>query len=62
MSFEERPTIPKIRKKLQVKETTSLANQAIRKIGDETERPMNLTEINHLIYPASATITEKVKR
>lgn len=65
MSFEERPTIPKVRKSRQVEETINLLNQAIRKIKDEMESPMNLKEINHLIYSASTTIAktigEKVK-
>lgn len=60
MSFQKRPTIPKLRKNRQVKESINLGNQAVRKIRDEMERAMKLTEINHLIYAASATIAETI--
>lgn len=41
LCFEDRPTIPKLRKNRHAKEIINLYKQAITKIRDEIERPMN---------------------
>ena len=55
MSFEQRPRIPKIKKNQSI-EVLRLANEAIQNITAEMTRPLNLTEINQLIYATASTI------
>lgn len=54
-SFEERPTISKVKINRQVMEIIKLVNQTIRKMTQPDR-------INHLIYAASAIIADTIDK
>ena len=60
MPINERPAIPKIRKNHLAKEAIRHANEAVQNIKDKTTKPLNLTEINQLVYAAASSVAETV--
>ena len=60
MPINERPAIPKIRRDHLAKEAIKHANEAIQDIKDKQSKPLNLTDINQLLYAAASSVAEAV--
>ena len=60
MPINERPAIPKIRNNHLAKEAIAHANDAIQNIKDKMTKPLNLTEVNQLVYAAASSVAETV--
>ena len=56
----QRLSLPKIRTDLHVRDAINIANEAIKKIKEENNKPLTLTEINQIAYVTALIITEQI--
>ena len=56
----QRLGLPKIRTGLHVLDAINTANEAIKKIKEEHNKPLTLTELNQIVYVTALIITEQI--